>query len=115
MRPRLAAFGILLSLASADAQVPDPVANLLQQGQYDLSGNGRSFLLREAADASFFMLGELHGENEIPDLIRAIWPAMWTAGYRHVAAEISPWAARELEFGDPSVRWWDCGRAPKLR
>ena len=44
------------------------------------------------------MLGELHGENEIPALIRNIWPSMWKAGYRHVAAEVSPWAADRLEF-----------------
>jgi hypothetical protein len=45
------------------------------------------------------MLGELHGENEIPALIRDMWPVMWEAGYRHIAAEVSPWAANRLEFG----------------
>jgi hypothetical protein len=49
------------------------------------------------------MLGELHGENEIPSLIRAIWPSMWKLGYRHVAAEISPWAADQLEFSGGKV------------
>ena len=57
------------------------------------------FLLKEAANASLFMLGELHGENEIPSLIRDIWPSMWQGGYRHIAAEVSPWAANRLEFG----------------
>ncbi|HEX5081017.1 MAG TPA: hypothetical protein VFY40_03155 [Blastocatellia bacterium] len=45
------------------------------------------------------MLGELHGENEIPALVRSLWPSMWKTGYRYVAAEISPWAANRLEFG----------------
>src|SRR5262249_46218741 len=49
------------------------------------------------------LLGELHGENEIPSLIRSIWPSMWEAGYRHVGAEISPWAANRLEFGSPNL------------
>jgi hypothetical protein len=40
--------------------------------QYDLSTDGHAFLLKEAENASFFMLGELHGENEIPALIRSI-------------------------------------------
>jgi hypothetical protein len=66
--------------------------------QYDLSSDGYAFLLKEAENASFFMLGELHGENEIPALIRNIWPSMWKAGYKHVAAEVSPWAADRLEF-----------------
>jgi len=77
--------------------------------QYDLSTDGRAFLLNEAARASFFMLGELHGESEIPALIRSLWPSMWEAGYRHVAAEISPWAANRLELGDrivPIVGLW---------
>jgi hypothetical protein len=42
--------------------------------------------------------GELHGENEIPALLRDLWPAMWQGGYRHIAAELSPWAANQLEF-----------------
>jgi len=71
--------------------------------QYDLSTDGRPFLLNEASRASFFMLGELHGENEIPALIRSVWPSMWKLGYRHVAAEISPWAANRLEFGKGEV------------
>jgi hypothetical protein len=43
-----------------------------------------------------FLLGELHGETEIPALLRDLWPQLWRVGYRHVAAEISPWAAERL-------------------
>ena len=92
---------VLSAAATAGSgQVADGVLPLLQK-QYDLATDGRTFLLDEAARASFFMLGELHGENEIPTLIRSVWPTMWAAGYRHVAAEVSPWAANELEFGRP--------------
>lgn len=54
-------------------------------------------LLTESRQHDFFLLGELHGENEIPALLRDLWPQLWQAGYRHVAAEISPWAAEHLE------------------
>lgn len=87
------------SAGALAGQVADTIPAPLQQGQYDLAGTGRAFLLDEASRASFFMLGELHGENEIPALIRSLWPSMWDAGYRHVAAEVSPWAANRLEFG----------------
>jgi hypothetical protein len=89
--------------ASISGQVVESVSPPLQQTQYDLSADGRAFLLKEATQASFFMLGELHGENEIPALIRDIWPSLWEAGYRHVAAEVSPWAANWLEFGNRDV------------
>ena len=74
------------------------IATELQKQQYDLSTDGKTFLLNEARQASFFLLGELHGENEIPALLREIWPQMWRDGYRHIAAEVSPWAAHQLEF-----------------
>ena len=69
----------------------------LESHQYDLAGNGRNFLLSEARNNDFFLLGELHGDNEIPDLLHVLWPQMWRNGYRHVVAEISPWTANQLE------------------
>jgi hypothetical protein len=89
--------------ASVRGQVAESLDLPLRQSQYDLSTDGRAFLLKEATRASFFMLGELHGENEIPDLIRSLWPSLWEAGYRRVAAEVSPWAANLLEFGGRDV------------
>ena len=76
----------------------DPALAVLGKQQYDLSTNGKAFLLNEARAASFFLLGELHGENEIPALLRDLWPQMWRDGYRNIAAEVSPWAAHQLEF-----------------
>jgi hypothetical protein len=92
-------FAILGFSGALTGQVAESVSVPLPLTQYDLSGDGRSFLLDEASRASFFMLGELHGENEIPALVRSLWPSMWETGYRYVAAEISPWAANRLEFG----------------
>jgi hypothetical protein len=78
--------------------VADAISVALREHQYDLATDGRRFLLEQAANASFFMLGELHGDAETPALIRSLWPSMWKIGYRHVAAELSPWAASRLEF-----------------
>jgi hypothetical protein len=73
---------------------PDtPILASLDSHQYDLANNGRDFLLSEAKSNDFFLLGELHGDNEIPDLLHVLWPQMWRDGYRHVAAEVSPWTA----------------------
>jgi len=74
------------------------LATALETNQHDLRTGGRAFLLEEARRASFFLLGELHGDNEIPTLLENLWPALWQGGYRHVAAEVSPWAAGMLEF-----------------
>ena len=76
----------------------EPVREQLAQHEYDLLGDGKVFLSDEARRASFFLLGELHGENEIPALLRELWPGMWRDGFRYVAAELSPWAANQLEF-----------------
>jgi hypothetical protein len=107
----LASLGWLVFCARlAVCQVVETVSEPLRRHQYDLSAEGRAFLVNEAASATFFMLGELHGENEIPALLREIWPPMWQTGYRHIAAEISPWAASRLvsrsESAEPIRTLW---------
>jgi len=80
---------------------PDPddgVRAALESHQYNLQNNGLKFVLEEAQNNDYFLLGEIHGDNEIPALLRAVWPAMWKVGYRHIAAEVSPWAADQLEL-----------------
>jgi hypothetical protein len=76
--------------------------------QYNLETDGRAFLLNEAGNNDFFLLGELHGDNEIPALLRNLWPEMWEKGYRHIAAEVSPWAAHQLELVP-------AGKGPEIR
>ena len=105
MPRRLPRVVILLSLLtvtclngrSQSDQPSDAIQKILASQQYDLADTGRAFLLDEARRSDYFLLGELHGDNEIPQLIRKLWPEMWKAGYRHVAAEVSPWAAVQLE------------------
>jgi len=76
---------------------------LQAQPQYDLRADGREFILAESKRASYLLLGELHGENEIPALIASLWPSLRAGGYRHVAAEVSPWVADKL-FSNPTWR-----------
>jgi hypothetical protein len=74
----------------------DSLAVAARANASPLEGAGRDFLLGNAARVRFFMLGELHGDNEVPALVQSLWPAMWASGYRHTAAEVSPWAADRL-------------------
>ncbi len=89
----------LVGCAAAQQENRDePIREQVVQHEYDLLGEGKVFLSDEARHVSFFLLGELHGENEIPALLRELWTGMWQDGYRYVAAELSPWAANQLEF-----------------
>ena len=88
----------VLVLPTSGAAQEIPPADLLRESQYDLSEDGIVFLLDEASQAAFFLLGEVHFSNEIPELLRELWPNLWASGYRHVAAEMSPWMARRAEF-----------------
>src|SRR6266480_3489920 len=76
-----------------------PEINIIKANQCDLSNKGKQFIMNEAQRASFLLLGELHGEQEIPDLIFTLWTRLREIGYNHIAAEVSPWAAQKLEFG----------------
>src|SRR2546426_11144404 len=102
-----AALTCLTVIRAQEGKNTDSIATQLEKQQYDLSSDGKTFLLDEARQASFFLLGELHGENEIPALLRALWPQMWRDGYRNITAEMSPWAAHQLEFapanGGPKI------------
>src|SRR5689334_22797835 len=89
-------------------QVDGQTLSALIEHQYDLENDGRNFLLKEARNSDFFLLGELHGDNEVPGLLRVLWPEMWRWGYHHVAAEVSPWAAHQLEF-------IPAGKGPEIR
>jgi hypothetical protein len=85
-------------LHASNEQPSTEILAVLSANQYDIHNEGRDFLLREAMKNDFFLLGELHGDNEIPALLAVLWPEMWKRGYQHIAAELSPWAAYQLEF-----------------
>lgn len=75
----------------------EAISAALGRNQFDLDTSGKDFLRTEADRVDFFLLGELHGDNEIPTLLKSLWPDFWKRGYRHIAAEISPWAAERLQ------------------
>jgi hypothetical protein len=91
-------FVIALSMFCTVCLGQDDVLRAVKENQYDLAENGKTFLLKESKDASFFLLGELHGEQEIPNLLYSLWPHMGEFGYNYIAAEVSPWSASKLEF-----------------
>jgi hypothetical protein len=101
MRHALPAFLILFASLTAHSQnqptLTAPLETVLNSHAYDLQNDGRTFLLTEAQKNNYFLLGELHGDNEIPALLHTIWPDMGRNGYRYIAAEISPWTADQLE------------------
>ena len=67
--------------------------------------DGKAFLLKEASSASFFLVGGLHGDNETPALVAALWPSLRDSGYRYIVGEMSPWAAGRLKV--PHLRGGD--------
>jgi hypothetical protein len=82
---------------SAQAVSENSLRQALSAHATPLHDSGEALLLHEAQVHRYFLLGELHGEVEIPELISDLWPSLWRNGYRHVAAEVSPWAAIQLQ------------------
>lgn len=67
----------------------------LQEGR--LVGEGADFLLREAREAAFLVVGEDHGVAEIPRVVADAFERLVGHGYRHLAIETSPTVAGVLE------------------
>src|SRR5580700_5349457 len=81
----------------AQLTTEDSLRHELTKHAEPLDGSGEALLLKEAQANQYFLLGELHGEVEIPGLLSDLWPSLWQDRYRHVAAEVSPWAATHLQ------------------
>ena len=90
MRTFLLVAIVFAAHSSAPGQTGQSTADLLKTHQYDLATDGKALLEKEARAASFFLIGGLHGDKETPALVDSLWA---TAGYRYLAAEMSPWAA----------------------
>ncbi len=85
------------SVSAQIAKAQESLVRELSLHATPLHPSGEALLLREAREHHYFLLGELHGEVEIPKLLADLWPSLWRQGYRHVAAEVSPWAATHLQ------------------
>lgn len=68
----------------------------LDDGQF--SGPAWDLLVREGRAAKFFLLGEEHGIAENPQFAAALYAALAPSGYAHMAIEISPPMATELDL-----------------
>jgi hypothetical protein len=81
---------------------PSPLTDTLRAHRYPidvqnnrLEGPGGDWLIRHASEASIITLGEMHGTQEIPALMDALFAALQAAGeLDHLALEVSPWTAR---------------------
>jgi len=81
----------------AQTATEESIRRQLSSHATPLRFSGQELLLKEAQQHDYFLLGELHGEVEIPKLLADLWPSLWRDGYHHVAAEVSPWAAVHLQ------------------
>jgi hypothetical protein len=89
----IVAAAVSTSQGAASLQTDQPISVLLKTHQYDLTTEGKALLAKEAAAASFFIIGGLHGDKETPALMDSLWSSI---GYHYLAAEMSPWAASRL-------------------
>jgi hypothetical protein len=90
--------GAALSIATTAVGQIDSISQWLAHRQLDLESTaGRAFLLDEASNVSFFLIGGLHGDEETQRLVQDIVTGSARFGYHYVAVEMSPWAAARLD------------------
>ena len=61
------------------------------------AGRGWDWLVREARDARFTLVGEEHGVAETAQLSAALFTALRGSGYKRMAIELSPVIAQDIE------------------
>ena len=95
----------LIATSLANAQAPQaPLLQALQLNRLPLtmsdgqpSGPGWDFLVREARNARFTLIGEEHGVAETAQLASALFTALRASGYSRFAIELSPPIAQDVE------------------
>jgi len=101
----LLVYVLASGVAHAQEATPDNLLRvLLHENRYTLAldegritGPGADFLLKEAAQAHFFMVGEEHGIAEVPEFTSALFRALRPYGYEHLVIETSPSMAALLD------------------
>ena len=79
---------LLIIMLLAQLWVPDPhlsaenatdesLPRVLNSKAAPLHTAGEALFLKEAQEHQYFLLGELHGEIEIPELLSELWPSLW--------------------------------------
>lgn len=96
-RFRLGSLLAALALTSPGAAQDDPVASALAAARTTIrigpegpAGDGLAFLEGEAAAAQHFLIGEVHGTAETPELVGWILEAAKGAGYSTLLLETGP-------------------------
>ena len=100
------AFGHFTCVVPPRSQSQNPGAHLLealQQNRLPLTmsdgpaGRGWDWLLQEASNAQFTLIGEEHGVVETAQLAAAFFSALRASGYSRMAVEVSPIIAQDIE------------------
>jgi hypothetical protein len=95
-----------LAPVRAWSQAPNPAARLLEALQRNRlpltmnngpAGPGWDWLLQEARDARFTLIGEQHGVAETAQFSAALFTALTKSDYSRVALELSPPIAQDIE------------------
>lgn len=92
--------------SAAKSQTPNPAARLLNALQRNRmpvtmtnkpAGPGWDWLVQQARDAAFTLIGEEHGVAESAQFSAALFAALRPYGYSRMAIEVSPPIAHEME------------------
>src|SRR5262245_56201553 len=104
---RASGQGTDAALPRAQSQAPgSPTAHLLEALQSNRlpltmsggpAGRGWDWLVQEARDARFTLIGEEHGVAETAQFSAALFIALRGSGYRRMAIELSPIIAQDIE------------------
>ena len=73
----LAQLWAAASHLSAQNATEESMRHELSSHASPLHPSGEALLLKEAQEHQNFLLGELHGEIEIPELLSELWPSFW--------------------------------------
>ncbi len=92
------------SLFSQNTLSPETFDSIVAANTYkitfdgkNISGQGANWLIDEAKQANYFLVGERHGTSDIPAISGAIYSKLVTAGYHYAALEIGRYAALEAQ------------------
>ncbi|WP_025664732.1 hypothetical protein [Aquimarina megaterium] len=95
----LIGFTVKISFAQNNSSID----SIIQLNKYtfkivnnELVGSGKDFLINEAKNSQFFMIGELHGNKETPKFTSAILKLLKPEGYNNFAVEIGPFSKKKL-------------------
>ena len=100
------AIGQVAAAPRTQDQTRSPQARLLEALQRNrlpltigdgAAGPGWDWLVRQARDAQFTLVGEEHGVAETAQLSAALFKALRPSGYRRMAIELSPIIAQDIE------------------